>query len=374
MKKITWYIAKQTIVGFCVVCFSLMSVLWLTQSLRFVELITNKGISMSIFAELTTLLMPRIFVVLAPLSVFAAVMFTYNRMLSDRELVVIKSAGISSWQIVKPALLVGFVLSFVCLFVYNITIPWAEVKFRELQWKVEHDVSHLMFREGEFVSLQPRLMVFIASHEKDGAVKGVLVNDERKPTKKVTLSAELGRVIYTDKGPKVLLVNGSRQELDLDTKQFSSLFFERHSMDFGEGFEKNKRTRISPREKSLYELLTASNDKTLSKTDINKYLVEGNKRLFAAFYNILFALLGCLGLVLGNFNRRGQIKTISISIFAMVFVLALDLMLQNMAAKHIFLLPVLYANLLLPMSFCLFLLFFYTPGMFQKLRRSVHEK
>ena len=107
MKKLNKYIVKQILVGFLLVTFSLMSILWLTQSLRFVDLITGKGIPVSIFIEMTSLLMPRLFVILSPISLFVAVLFVYNRMLSDRELVVMKAAGISPWQGGQPALIVG---------------------------------------------------------------------------------------------------------------------------------------------------------------------------------------------------------------------------------------------------------------------------
>lgn len=41
-----------------------------------------------------------------------------------------------------------------------------------------------MFREGEFTTLQYNLTVFITTHEKDGSVSGILVNDERDPDSK----------------------------------------------------------------------------------------------------------------------------------------------------------------------------------------------
>ena len=120
MKKLNIYIAKQIIVGFLLVSFSLMSIIWLTQSLRFVDLITNKGIAVSLFAKLTSLLMPRIFTILCPISLFAAVLFVYNRMLSDRELVVMKAAGITPWQNAKPAVFLG--LAMACFNFYNMNV------------------------------------------------------------------------------------------------------------------------------------------------------------------------------------------------------------------------------------------------------------
>ena len=223
MKKLNIYISRQIFVGFLLVTFSLMSILWLTQSLRFVELVTNKGLPLNLFIKMTSCLMPRLFSLLSPISVFVAVLFVYNRMLSDRELVVMQSAGISPWQNARPAIYFGLAMSVFGLYVNNFAIPDAEKAFADLEWQVKNDVSHLMFREGEFTTLQNGLTVFITAHEKDGSVQGVLINDERDPKAKVTVSAEHGVIIYTEKGPRLIMINGVRQEIDNKSGQFSSL-------------------------------------------------------------------------------------------------------------------------------------------------------
>ena len=154
MKKLNLYITKQIIIGFLLVSFSLMSIIWLSQSLRFLDLIASDGISISVFVKMTSLLMPRIFSILAPISLFAAILFIYNRMLSDQELVVMKSAGISPWQLAKPSVWAGIALLLFNIWLMNFGIPLSETAFKNLQWKVKNNVSHLMFREGEFTNLQ----------------------------------------------------------------------------------------------------------------------------------------------------------------------------------------------------------------------------
>lgn len=363
MKKLNTYIAKQIITGFLLVSFSLMSIIWLTQSLRFVDLITNKGIAMSLFIKMTSLLMPRIFTILSPISLFAAVLFVYNRMLSDRELVVMKAAGISPWQNAKPALFIGVIMSIFNFYVMNIGIPQAENAFNELEWQVKNDVSHLMFREGEFTTLQNNLTVFITTHEPDGSVSGVLINDERNPKTKSTISAEHGRIVYTDKGPRIILVHGSRQQIDKTTQQFTSVTFDRYSVDFGTK-ETKARKEAGVREKTLRELLFAADNPKLTPQEVNRYIVEGNKRLTTPLMNVVFALLACTGLLVGNFNRRGQLKIVSISVASMVIIQALDLSFGNLAAKHLYWLPAVYLNLLIPFLTCLYLLRFYHPSYF----------
>lgn len=365
MKKLNTYIAKQIIVGFLLVSFSLMSIIWLTQSLRFVDLITNKGIAVSLFVKMTSLLMPRIFTILSPISLFAAVLFVYNRMLSDRELVVMKAAGISPWQNAKPAVFIGIVMCLFNFYVMNVVIPYAENEFNDLEWQIKNDVSHLMFREGEFTTLQPDLTVFITTHEPDGSVSGILINDERTANMKSAVSSEHGRIVNTDKGPRIILVNGSRQELNKLTGQFTSVTFDRYSVDFGSK-ETKARKEAGVREKSMAELLSARSNPELTAKEANRWVVEGNKRLTTPLLNIVFALLGCTGLLVGNFNRRGQIKIVSYSVGAMVIIQALDLAFGNLASKHLSWLVAVYLNLLLPFGFCLYLLRYYHPAFFHK--------
>lgn len=369
MKKLNNYIFHQISIGFLLVSFSLLSMLWLTQSLRFVEMVTNKGLPLQLFVQLTSLLMPRLFSVLSPIALFAAVIFVYNRMLADRELVVMQSAGISPWNNAKAAFFAGIVLSVFGFYVQNVGIPAAESAFRNLEWEVKNNVSHLMFREGEFTSIQNNLTVFVSKHEKDGAVSGILLNDERNKAAKVTLSAEKGRIVYTDDGPRIILINGVRQEINRNGQQFSSLKFERYSVDFGRmGAKEIKDAGV--REKTLWELLNANNDSSLSPEMKRKYIVEGHRRLITPWYNLVFALLACTGLLIGNFNRRGQTKIIFISVTCMIFVQGFDLILTNLAGRSLYFLPVLYMNCLLPLGLCIYLLLCYNPFLWRQMFRK----
>ncbi len=357
MKKLNSYITKQIIIGFLLVSFSLMSIIWLSQSLRFLDLIASDGISISIFIKMTSLLMPRIFSILAPVSLFAAVLFVYNRMLSDQELVVMKSAGISPLQLALPAIWVGFALLFFTVWNMNYGVPLAENAFKDLQWKVKNNVSHLMFREGEFTHLQKdkNLTIFISSHEDDNSVSGILINDERNPDKRSTITAEKGFIVTTASGPRIILINGTHQELTKNNSRFSSINFERYSVDFGLKNTKSK-GKDSARRHSFEELINAFSNTSLSPADQKKWYVEAHKRIVGPFLSVLYALLACCGILVSNFNRRGQTKTIAISLTAVVLIQAFDLIFGNLAAKNLYWLIFVYANILIPSIICIAIL------------------
>lgn len=372
MKILNVYIFKQIFIGFLLVCFSLLAMLWLTQSLRFVEMVTRQGLPVYLFAEMTSLLMPRIFNILSPVAAFVTVLFVYNRLIADRELVVMQSAGISPWQNSKAAVFLGILMALFNVFVMNWGIPWSESKFRDLEWRVKNNLTQMVFREGEFTSLKNGITVFIDKHEDDGSVSGIFVSDESNPNLKVTLTAEKGRIIQTEKGPRILFINGVRQEMNTKDYKFSTLSFSRYSAEFN-NIESRKKKDQTVREKSVFELLQSGRDNTLDDHTQRKNIVEGNRRVLYPLYNLLFALLACVGLLVGNFNRRGQTKIITVEVLSMIIILGGDLAFTNLAGRSLMVLPLLYLNCLLPLFICFYLLFFYNPFYFRRFKNKERQ-
>jgi lipopolysaccharide export system permease protein len=58
LTRLDRYIFRQTLLALVAVTVALVALIWLTQSLRFVELIVNRGLSPFVFLRLTALLVP----------------------------------------------------------------------------------------------------------------------------------------------------------------------------------------------------------------------------------------------------------------------------------------------------------------------------
>lgn len=349
MKKLDVYIIKQIVTGFLLVALSLMSMLWLTQSLKFVEMVTDKGLPVYLFVEMTSLLMPRVFTILSPIALFVAVMFVYNRLIMDSELIVMKAVGISSAVIARAAIVVGIVLALFNVFVLNIGIPAAESKFRDLEFEVKNSFSKMMLREGAFTSFKNNMTVFIDKFIDEGTIKGILVSDAKNPAEKVVTVAEIGKVEYTDVGPKILLKNGTRQVKNRKSGQFSSMTFDDYAVDFGDVSVAKKKDK-SVRERGIGELFEAAGNPKVSAKEARAFRAEAHRRLLAPWFNLIFALLACVGLLISNFNRRGQMKVIVVSILAMILVQALDMTFANMARRYEWVVALMYVNCFLPLA------------------------
>ena len=59
------------------------------------------------FLQLTSLLIPSFVAVILPITTFVVVQFVYQRLAGDRELTVMRAAGLSPWALARPALALG---------------------------------------------------------------------------------------------------------------------------------------------------------------------------------------------------------------------------------------------------------------------------
>ena len=96
------YLLKNLLVATVFIAVTLAFIVFLTQSLRFLEIVINAGAGSS-FWILTALALPRFLEVILPLSMLASVLFLYNKMMLDSELVAIRAAGKSHLALAKPA-------------------------------------------------------------------------------------------------------------------------------------------------------------------------------------------------------------------------------------------------------------------------------
>ena len=101
------YIARQLVHATLLITISLTSIVWLMQALRYIDFIVSQGVSIALFLKLTLLLVPSLVMMILPPAYFCAVIFTYNKLKVDSELVVMQAMGLTKWKLTQPALRVG---------------------------------------------------------------------------------------------------------------------------------------------------------------------------------------------------------------------------------------------------------------------------
>jgi lipopolysaccharide export system permease protein len=353
--SINSYIAKQLFIAVLVVVVSLTCVIWLSQSLRFIDMIVNRGLPLRTFVYLTMLLLPTWLSIVLPISGFAGVIFIYNRMAGDREIVVLEASGLSPMRLARPALLVSALITLVCYVMTLYLVPISYRAFKELQFQIRHNYTDVLLREGVFNTIASDITVYVRARQESGELSGIIVHDNRDPRQKVTLIAERGALVVTEAGPRVFMQNGNRQSRDKSTGRTSLLYFDRYTVDIGGSKSVTQRAWRDQNELFLPELLNPTEQET-SPRNFDEYIAEGHSRLSAPLLGLALPLLGLAVLLRAEFSRRGQTWRILIAVSLAIILEGLGLGAKFLAAKQPFMIPAMYGFIIVPAAISAFLL------------------
>jgi lipopolysaccharide export system permease protein len=331
MKAYTAYIIKNLVVPVLLISGTLTMVVWLTQSVRYIDMIINRGLGFSTFLYLSLLLVPSLISVILPISLFITVIYVYNKMIMSSELIVLEGAGLSKVSLAKPAFIVGACATIAGYIVALYLLPASYREFKDMQAFIRDNYASVLLQEGVFNSPVQGLTVYIQERQEDGMLKGILVHDDRIPTRPVTMMAQEGKLIQSPTGLSFDLLFGNRQEINHQQGQLSLLYFDHYSLDLSM-FTKNKMSRWrEPQERYISELFLPDKDRPEME---GKLRAEGHQRLTWPLYNLLLTLVALIAMFSGAFNRRGQWKRMVIATGAAILLVIIGIGLNNIIANN----------------------------------------
>jgi lipopolysaccharide export system permease protein len=341
MRRLDRYVLFQLIGSMLFITIVLTAAIWLAQSLRLIDLIVNKGLSFSIFLYLVLLVLPRFLDVILPIALFIAVLFTYAKLTADSELVVMRAVGLGPAGLARPAAMLAGGLVVLLFILSGWLLPAANRAFKDLQFQIRHQFVSAVLQEGTFTPLADRLTVYVRERAQSGELTGILIQDDREKGKSVTIIADRGVLVETASGPRVVMENGNRQQLDRATGRLSMLTFDRYTLDLGEIRDAPVGREREARELDFHELWSGDvTDPAL--------IVERHQRIAGPLAALSFTLLPLACLLTGEFNRRGQARRILAAVAIVFLFEAVDLGIRNAAARSLVLIPLLYVSSLAP--------------------------
>ena len=351
MNRLNRYIMKQligvTVFATVVLCLAVM----LIQSVRLVDLIVNRGLPVTEFAYIASLMVPRFVALVMPIAFFGAVLFTYNRMINDSELVVMRSAGLSSFGLAKPALVVALFISALCVAMTLFLMPIAA---QEMRFHVEKNRSQwgaALLHEGRFTTVGNAITLFVKERE-GSELFGILYHNQEDPKAPYTILAERGAVVESPAGPRILVVNGSRQSFK-DGK-LHLVEFDRTTIDIGISSEGDTTIWTQPEERFLPDLISPDYSDPNDSFYAPKLIAEAHNRLATPLLPISYAAVALAFILRGGFSRQGNVFTIVGSVSVMILILVGHMATVSLTGKQPVFLPAIYANAILPIILGLF--------------------
>jgi lipopolysaccharide export system permease protein len=291
MGSIGRYIFRTTLGAFLVVLASVTTLMWMTQALRNVDLMTNQGQTILVFVGITGLIIPLLVLLIAPIALMIAVGYTLNKLSTDSELIVMNAAGMAPWKIFQPFLAVGIVVALLVTAISMYVSPKGLRELRRWATEVRAEVVTSNVQPGRFTVVDGRMTMHIHNRAPNGQLLGVLIDDARDPKERVTILAEKGSILNSENGTYLILESGTVQRHVATQRDPDFIAFREHAFDLSRLSPTISFIRYSVQERFPWELAFPPADDPLYKEQPGNFTAELHNRITAPLYPLAFLVI-----------------------------------------------------------------------------------
>lgn len=347
MKLIEKYIFKRMFSAFVLILVTLSTTVWMTQALRAFDLVTGQGQSIGTFFRITVLLLPGLATIVSPIAILIAVIYTFDSLNLDSELVVINASGASQKTLLKPVLAMGLVAT---LFMAMMTLYFTPLSlrlWRSLITEVRAGIVTTILKEGQFMKISDGLTFHLRRRAPDGTLEGIFVSDDSAPEDTVTYLAETGIILENPLGTFLIMRDGTIQRRNKSDGSISMIEFSSYAFDLSTFASRADVPAFRPAERSTLYLLAPSTEDRYFQKHPERFYTELYNRLCSPLYALVFAIIPLVYLGQAESTRNGRGLTITAAVLGAVTIRIFGYYLGSTAEDTAFLIPLLF---LLPLG------------------------
>jgi lipopolysaccharide export system permease protein len=333
MGSIDKYIFRTTLGSFALVLISLTGVIWITQALRDIDLMTSQGQTILTFLGVTSLVIPSLLSIIAPIALMIAVSHTLNKLATDSEIIVINAAGMSPFRLFRPFLYATCVVAAMVTFLSAYMAPDGLRRIKQWNADITADVLTNILQPGRFAQLEQNLTIRIRERKPGGLLGGVFVDDRRDPKERVSIYADHGTVLKNDSGSFLILEDGNLERLEADKTDPAMVAFGRYAFDMSKFSNHDQNVALGIRERYFWELLSPDEDDAIYKQLPGQFRAELHDRFMSPIYPFAFAALTFAFLGTPRTTRQSRNFSIGGSILAVFGVRMIGFACTVMAVK-----------------------------------------
>ena len=292
MGSIGWYIFRTTLGAFLLIVISLTGVIWLATALRDLDLMTSQGQTLLVFVGITSLVIPQLVLVIAPIALVIAAAHVLNKLATDSELIVMNAAGMSPWRLFRAFMAVAGVVSVLVLVLSAYVSPKCLRDLRRLAAQIRADFVANIVQPGRFISLDRGLTFHIRERQPDGLLLGIFLDDRRDPKEQSTILAEQGKIVQNSQGTFLFLQTGNVQRHVNDERDPTIVLFDRYAFDLSRLAGGSQLTlAYSVRERFLWELISPDPRDPEVRKEPGQFRAELHDRFVAPLYPFAFMIV-----------------------------------------------------------------------------------
>lgn len=328
MRQYERYVLTHLLWPTVLITASLTGLVWLTQIMKFLDFILSRGLTLIDFLYLTGLMLPSLLLIITPIALGIATIYTYNKLMVESELIVLSSVGVSRWQLARPALVMGISAGAMCLVLALYLMPVANAKFQDIRIFFRDKYASVLLEDQVFNNPLDGVTVYIRERDEKNNLAGIVMHDSRGSEQTVTMIADHGRMEQTASGPRFHLQQGMRQEWKQG--RVSWLKFDDYAIDLAFYGANASRDRGAS-ERTIWELFDREG---LSEKQAAAYRAEAHQRLTWPLMAASLPLFVLALLFTSEFNRRGQMRRIMVASLGMVLIMILYFAFRSLSVKH----------------------------------------
>ena len=230
MNTLNKYLFKQSLIPFLLSVAVITTVLFLQFLIRAVDRFLGKGLDALTIFEYLYLNLAWIIALSVPMSLLISSVMTFGRMSQQNEITALKSAGVSLYNIIKPALWFGAIVATALCFFNNFILPEMNYNARLLARDIYKKKPELSIEPGYFVDMIPQYTMIVK--EMDGKdFKDVKIFSKNQKSEQTTIYANQGSLSSDGNMITIDLQDGEIHEIDLsDYDYYRKIRFKTHQI------------------------------------------------------------------------------------------------------------------------------------------------
>tara|TARA_B110000483_G_scaffold201420_1_gene242452 strand:+ start:615 stop:1712 length:1098 start_codon:yes stop_codon:yes gene_type:complete len=330
MSRISIYVIKEISSSFLFIFSLITLVVWLSQALRNLEILSNDSVTIGSYLFYTILLLPKLSMITIPISIFLAIMFALNKLRLDSEMIIFSSTGNSNRDILlKPLTLIGISFFFIILFLSTYLVPKSSAEIRNKITEIRSSsISTSILKEKRFITPDNNLTVFFKKI--DGQeIYGLLLHDRSEEKNVKTYVAKRGYLNNKDGNNSIVLYEGTMQIYNEEQYKITEVDFDNYSIDL-RVFDKIEKGFFYADEKSTLELIKKISN---LENDSEEFAVLHN-RFIKTLY--IFSLV-FLPLVVFKVIKKPDDKSIAVISFTIttgIIIKFFEITMENMLISN----------------------------------------
>src|SRR5690349_15760380 len=291
MGPINEYIVRTTLGAFLIVLVSLTAVIWVTQALRDIDIMTSQGQTILVFVGITGLIIPLLILVIAPIALLIAVAHVLNKLSNDSEIIVMNAAGMSPWVLFRAFMTVAVVVSIMVTAISAYFAPKGLRMLRDWLTEVRANVVSSIVQPGRFTTIENGVTIHIRERRPNGQLAGIFLDDRRNPNERITVLSEIGELLDNESGTYLVLQKGIVQRQETGQRDPAMVVFDRYAFDLSQFAGGGQSAKYSIRERYLWQLLFPDPKDQFYVEQPGQFRAELHDRLMAPLYPLAFVVI-----------------------------------------------------------------------------------